>query len=80
MWKEFWVIGDAFDHKIYHTLQQINTAAKNSKKQIPYIYDMYNVRCFTANPLSEIRNVVARLVNALIEALNDAEKLPKMDN
>ena len=51
---------------------------RTPKNRLPYIYDMYNIRCFTANPLSEVRNVAARLVNALIKALNDAEKLPKM--
>ena len=70
-------IGDVFIHDIYHALQQMNTTAKVSKNTAVYIYDMYNVRCFTANPLSEVKNVAARLVNALIKAVNDAEKLLK---
>ena len=65
-------------HDIYHALQEMNNQAKVNQHGTPYIYDMYNVRCFTANPLSELKNVATRLVNALIKALNDYEKLPRM--
>ena len=77
-WKDIWLIGDQFVHNIYHTLQQMNTTATVEKKNAPYIYEMYNICCFTANPLSELKNVVACLVNALIKARNDAEKLPRI--
>ena len=77
-WKDLWIIGDQFIHQIYHTLQELNVTTKLKKGNIPYIYDMYNVKCFTANPLSEIKNVAACLVNALTKALNDAEKLPRL--
>ena len=56
----------------------MNTEAKVSKGKIPYIYKMYNVRCFMANPLSYMKNVATRLVNTLVKALNDYEKLPRM--
>ena len=54
-WKDIWLIGDQFVYDIYHTLQQMNTTATVEKKNAPYIYDMYNVCCFTANPLSELK-------------------------
>ena len=73
-----WFIGDEFIHGIYHRLQELNTEAKIAKGKTPYLYDMYNVRCFTANPLSEMKNVATRLVNSLVKALNDYEKLPRM--
>ena len=72
-----WFLGNLFVHENYHTLQQMHASTKVNKVNALYIYDMYNIRCFTANPLSEVHNVAARLVSALIKALNDAEKLPK---
>ena len=77
-WKDAWIIGDEFVHEIYHALQQMNTESRVAKTSPPYLYDMYNVRCFTANPLSEIKNVATRLVNTLIKALNGSEKLPRI--
>ena len=47
------------------------------KKERPYIYDFYNVRCFIRNPLSDVKNVLTRLVNALVKVLNEATKLPR---
>ena len=77
-WKDLWFIGDKFIHSIYHTLQGMNTEAKVAKGKIPYLYDMYNVCCFTANPLSDMKNVATHLVNLLVKSLNDYEKLPRM--
>ena len=42
------------------------------------MYQYYNVFCFTPNPKSVLRNVLARLVNCLIKALNNAKKMPRM--
>ena len=35
------------------------------------MYDQFNIRCFAPNPLSNVREVPARLVNALIHGLNE---------
>ena len=42
------------------------------------MYDFYNVSCYTPNPSSLITNVMSRLVNCLVKALNDALKLPRL--
>ena len=49
-----------------------------SKKQQPYVYDYYNVTCYTPNPKSILKNIMARMVNALVKALNGATKLPRI--
>ena len=62
----------------FYALPAWNTHAKIAKKTGPYIYEEYNVRCFTANPLSEVKQVPERLVNCLIKALNENNKLPRI--
>ena len=54
--------------------------AKLLKKRRPYLFEYYNVRCYSSNPLSEVRSGMARLVNALIKVLNnkDLKVLPRM--
>ena len=49
-----------------------------SKRKDFYIYEQFNVRCFTASPMSMVRNIATRLVNAFIKALNDYNFLPHM--
>ena len=59
-------------------MAKLKTQALEEKRPIPYMYDHFNVQIFTANPLSSLRNVMTRLVNSLIKALNDATKLPRI--
>ena len=47
------------------------------KHKLPYIYDYYDIRCFTTNPLSLTKSVLARLPNALIKALNESTTIPR---
>ena len=78
---DLWFIGDAFLNEIYHTLSYLKTeanAARNTKRQMPYMYDYYNIKCFTPNPSSVLKNVMARIVNCFIKALNDHNKLPRL--
>ena len=75
-WKDIWFIGDAFVNDIYHELQNLQESRKRHKQSL-YIYQEFNVKCFTTNPLANIKNVAVRLLNAFIKALNDNNKLPK---
>ena len=52
--------------------------AQSVRQQVPYIYDYYNVSCFTPNPNSLVTDVLARMVNCLVKALNDALQLPRL--
>ena len=64
-------------NETYHALQAMKTQAViNNRDSIPYLYEFYNVKYFTTNPLSSVRDVLARLVNALIKAINDNQRLP----
>ena len=45
---------------------------------MPYIYDYYNVKCFTPNPNTVLKDVLARLLNCFVKALNDHNKLPRL--
>ena len=40
------------------------------------MYRFYNVICFAANPLSQINNVITRIYNSLVKALNDFNRMP----
>ena len=72
-----WIIGDLFVHDNYYAYQDAHTEEKDSSKHGLYLFDYYNVKCFTANPLSPERNVVTRILNAFIKALNDFVRIPK---
>ena len=54
----------------------MNGKAKSDGCEGPYVYRYFNVRCFTSNPETNDKTVIARLVNCLIKALNEEEKLP----
>ena len=73
-----WLIGDQFLINVFHALQQLQVEAKEARRQEPYIYEFYNVSCFTASPNSVIKSMLARLVNSLVKALNDCKKLPRI--
>ena len=76
--KDLWFIGDEFVNKMYHALQAIQTENRVVKKRDLFIYEEFNVKCFTKNPLTNVHSVATRLVNALIKALNDHNHLPRL--
>ena len=49
-----------------------------AKQKIPYLFDQYNVHCFTPSPQSLLRDVLVQMINCLIKALNDTLKLPRL--
>ena len=69
--KDIWFIGDSFINQTFHALPDLKTTAKLKKRDPPYVYDFFNVCCFTSRSLSLVNSVPARLVNCLIKALND---------
>ena len=74
--KDFWIIGDMFVNQVYHMLPEIRNKVKHAKKEIPYLYQYYNVSCFATNLLSILTNTMTRIYNALIKAFNDFQKMP----
>ena len=74
---DLWIIGDQFVNDVYYILSGMKQKAISSKKgKLPYIFEYYNVSCFTPNPNTILTDVLARMVNCLIKALNDAVKIP----
>ena len=76
--KDVWVIRDHFLLEVYGELSRMKSDAIMTKRAPPYLHKMYNVQFFTANPLSEVKNIMTRLVNSLVKALNDAKYLPRI--
>ena len=74
---EAWIIGDCFIHENYHACQEAHSEERKAKSGL-YLFDYYTVRCFTARPLSEEKNVVTRIMNAFLKALNDFLRMPKI--
>ena len=75
-----WIIGDEFVNKIYHSFQHMRDSARTDRRSGPgpYLFNYYNISCFTPNPKSVLRDVLARLVNCFIKALNNAKRLPRL--
>ena len=74
---DVWFIGDRFLNDIYHTFPGMRNHAKLAKEPLPYLYDYFNISVFTTNPESMLKDVLARLVNCVVKALNDNNKLPR---
>ena len=75
--KDMWVVGDGFLHDCFSTFQATRMEARIDKTKPPYLHDYYNVQFFMCQPLSNVKSVEARIVNLLIEGLNNKLKLPK---
>ena len=75
---DLWIIGDKFVTDLFHDLQLMHSRAREAKQPDLHIYDHYNVKCFTANPLSDVKSVVVCILNAILKALNDFTRMPKV--
>ena len=65
--KDAWLLGDNFITEIVHAFSGMNAAAKgNNAPPAPYLYQFYNITCLHENLLASNRNILSRLVNALI--------------
>ena len=69
--KDLWILGDTFVNDNFHALPALNRQTKIDTKAALFIYQQFNVRCFNANPTSQVKTTTARIANCLIKALND---------
>ena len=76
--KGLWFIGDDAVTDSYHVFPAMKNEAVLAKRRIPYVFEFYNVSCFTTNLLSEMKDVLARLVNSFVKALNENVYLPRL--
>ena len=74
--KDAWMIGDAFINNIWHMFPAMYEEAIVANSEKPYLFESYNVECFSYDQESETttRNVLARIVNAFIKALNNKKR------
>ena len=75
---DVWFIGDTFVTNTYHTLQAIQTKNRLDKRKDLFLHEQFNLKCFTARPLSLVQSVPTHIVNALIKALDEVNKMPHM--
>ena len=75
--EDVWLLGDEFLQEIIPTLQGLKTQATMTKKSPPYLYEYFNIFAFYTLHNQFPRNILTRIQNALIEAFNRREKLPK---
>ena len=72
-------VGDQFMKEVFDTFGSIIRHAKRKETPtaIPYLETYYNVQGYYPN-MSDIKtNATARIINAVIEALNDEDRLPR---
>ena len=76
---DLWLIGDQFVNDNYHAMSTMPSIAKMDKWDPPYVYDYYNISCFTSNPLSTVESTIAKIVNCLIKAIMNKKcyRLPR---
>ena len=74
---DLWIIEDSFVNDYFHALQETQKEAVKSDSDQPFMYRKYEVKCFTARPASSVKSVPARMVNALIKALNESFRIPR---
>ena len=76
--EDLWILGDAFFRSIFATLQNMKSAADSfNKKNIPYIYNKYNILPFSKSTLVSPHNMLIRVGKALEEAFSQKWHLPK---
>ena len=78
--KDLWFVGDHFLRETYGVLQDLKTQL--TRKPTPandqlHIYQFYNVVLYFASAASRVKSLLARVLNSVIEGLNNKERLPK---
>ena len=74
---DLWFVGDAFLRDTFPTMQSMKTSASMLQRQLPFVYERFNVFYFFLAKNSFIQNILVKLHNAVVEGLNRREHLPK---
>ena len=75
--KDCWIVGDLFISQIFYALPAKNSERKLKDKSPLYIYERFNIKCYSTNLLNtNIDDAPARLVNSLVNGLNANTYLP----
>ena len=73
---DLWIIGDGFLKDMIPSIRSLKTQATINKKKPPYMYEYFNIKFFHTYHASSTRNAIARIHNAVVEALNTNARLP----
>ena len=68
-------MGDSFLRDTLRTFQAMNRQAKISQIPAPYVYNRYNI---VPMNFHQNGNILARIINNLIEGFNSVQKMPRM--
>ena len=72
-----WFLGDSFLRDVYNGLQALLNKAKLDRKATkPYLHEYYNTKGYYYSS-SYIQSAISRMLNKLIEALNENDRLPR---
>ena len=80
---DIWVVGDHFLDSVVNKWQELQNTSwldrKNKNKDRPTLYmaDYYNVRPFCYTQTATVKPAIARIVNSLIDGVNQEHRLPK---
>ena len=73
-----WFLGDNFLREAYGTFQgMLNKAKLNKKNWQPYLLEFYNPKGYYYGISNWIGSATSRILNKLIKALNENDRLPK---
>ena len=73
-----WFVGDKFLRDIYYSFQAMVNRAKSDKRQRrPFLFEYFNTKGFYYASANYMPNATSRILNKLIEALNENDRLPK---
>ena len=70
-------MGDDFFRAVFNTLIEMRNEAIVNNHDVPYLHSFYNVHSFSTHPSSGNHRTICRVINALIQALNTCERLPR---
>ena len=71
------MVGNIFLRATFPTLQTMKTEAAVNKRQQPYMYDFFNIRCYFQQSDGSADGTLHKIYNALVEALNQKAHLPR---
>ena len=72
-----WFLGDAALKDWFTTFASMHKQAVEKNQPQPYLFAYYNLDHLYSNQMSDNRSLLARIINALIDKLNEHSHLPR---